>query len=126
MTLQNRDPVSRNVGTELLFENDRVRVWDMQLAPGESSELHHHDSDYVFAYVSPVRLESTEPGGEPKVSVFEDGYVQYNVVGRAGRTHRVRNVGEEAHRHVIVEILGPSVSEDTLPPEHNGRRSEPA
>ena len=28
-------PISDAVGTKLLFENDRVRVWDLRLAPGE-------------------------------------------------------------------------------------------
>jgi hypothetical protein len=28
---------SDRIGTELLFENDRVRVWDMVLEPGEAS-----------------------------------------------------------------------------------------
>jgi hypothetical protein len=33
---------STKVGTKLLFENDRVRVWEMRLKPGESSERHTH------------------------------------------------------------------------------------
>ena len=27
--------ISEKVGTRLLFENERVRVWDLQLAPGQ-------------------------------------------------------------------------------------------
>ena len=29
------DPVKDEVGTEVLYEDDRFKVWDMQLAPGE-------------------------------------------------------------------------------------------
>ena len=31
-----------DVGTAVLFENDRVRVWELTLAPGESSDTHEH------------------------------------------------------------------------------------
>ena len=40
--------ISRDVGTELLFENDRVRVKGKELAHGESSPYHRHESDYVY------------------------------------------------------------------------------
>lgn len=33
------------VGTKVLFENDNVRVWELDLAPGESSDIHQHDHD---------------------------------------------------------------------------------
>ena len=32
--------ISEDVGTKLLFENDRVRVWDLTLPPGESTGKH--------------------------------------------------------------------------------------
>ena len=31
-------PPTELVGTSLMFENERVRVWDLALAPGESLE----------------------------------------------------------------------------------------
>lgn len=40
--------VSPAVGTQLLFENERVRVWDLRLAPGESTGLHRHEHDYLY------------------------------------------------------------------------------
>lgn len=30
------------VGTGLILDNDRVRVWELSLAPGESLEKHIH------------------------------------------------------------------------------------
>ena len=32
-------PISEDVGSKLLFENDRVRVWDLTLAPCESTGM---------------------------------------------------------------------------------------
>ena len=36
------------VGTELLSENERVRVWIIRLAPGERAGLHRHVLDYFW------------------------------------------------------------------------------
>jgi len=39
------------IGTKLLMENDRVRIWELALAPGERSTLHEHDNDYIVVQV---------------------------------------------------------------------------
>lgn len=44
------------VGTALLFENDRVKVWEMDLEPGEDSGLHHHGHDYVLVVIDGDRI----------------------------------------------------------------------
>ena len=44
------EPTER-VGTRLLFENDRVRVWDLALAPGASLATHIHHVDYFFIVI---------------------------------------------------------------------------
>ena len=36
------------VGTKLVFENERVRVWEFTLQPGETIPAHTHDHDYFF------------------------------------------------------------------------------
>ncbi|HKM99636.1 MAG TPA: hypothetical protein VJX23_03915 [Candidatus Binataceae bacterium] len=35
------------VATRVAFENDDVRVWEMDLKPGEVCGLHHHTLEYV-------------------------------------------------------------------------------
>ncbi len=47
-------------GGQLLFENDRVRIWDIELDPGEKSALHTHLLDYVL-----VQIEGDEIGSNP-------------------------------------------------------------
>ena len=113
---------SNLVGKELLFENDRIRVWDMQLEPSEASDLHTHRSDYVYIYVTPTLMRLERPGEEDVVVASEDGFVQYRAVGREGLTHRVTNVGDELHRQIIVELLGESVVAKAADPETNERR----
>src|SRR5580693_7551189 len=40
-----------DVATTLLFENRVVKVWEMQLGPGEASALHRHDYPYLLCIV---------------------------------------------------------------------------
>ena len=46
------DRVLGDIATKLLFENDRVRVWEMQLEPGQRSDVHEHELDYIMIQVS--------------------------------------------------------------------------
>jgi beta-alanine degradation protein BauB len=41
------------VGTRLLSETDRVRVWEIRLAPGERIGFHRHVLDYFWTAVTP-------------------------------------------------------------------------
>jgi hypothetical protein len=44
------------VATKLLFENERVRIWEMRLGPGESGDVHRHDLDYVLVQIEGDRM----------------------------------------------------------------------
>ena len=115
------DKAGTNIGTELLFENDRIRVWDMVLQPGESSPYHRHEGDYVFVYVTPNRLTVYPDGREPFTADFDDNFVQYTEVGE-GIQHFIRNDSDQVHRQILIELKGPSRSHGPRPPEHNGRQ----
>ena len=43
--------ISEEAGTRLLFENERVRVWDLRLEPGQSTGLHRHKEDYLYVVI---------------------------------------------------------------------------
>jgi hypothetical protein len=40
------------VASHRLYEDDEVCIWQMDVAPGETYPHHHHDHDYVLAYLS--------------------------------------------------------------------------
>jgi quercetin dioxygenase-like cupin family protein len=119
-----QNQITTEIGTELLFENDRIRVWQMVLQPGEESPHHRHESDYVFVYTTPSRMTAFLEGQEPSTSDFDDGFVQYTAVG-PGTTHHIRNSGTIEHRQILVEFKGGSMSQTLQPPEHNGRTHAP-
>ena len=45
-----------DIATKLLLENDRVRIWEMRLEPGERSALHRHDNDYIMIQIDGDRM----------------------------------------------------------------------
>lgn len=100
---------SSNIGTKVLFENDKIRVWDFQLEPGQSTELHRHLHDYLFIYVTPDNeLSITVPNGKDYVQKSPDGHVGYFELPEkedVQMTHMATNSGKQHHRQVLVEFL---------------------
>ncbi len=45
------------IATRSLFENQDVRVWEMDVAPGDTFGLHHHTNDYVLYITSGANLQ---------------------------------------------------------------------
>ena len=97
---------SENVGTRLLFENDRVRVWDLALAPGESVGKHIHRLDYLLVIVNGGSLRHVDPENpdNDRDVHFEDNQVMFNQAN-GGKVHdELVNVGTEPYRNFVIEF----------------------
>ena len=97
-------PMTSQVGTKLLFENERVRVWDLCLQPGESTGLHRHASDYFYVVFGGGTLQGKEADGTDKpVQTMSDGEVHFREIdGEA--IHEAVNVGDQPWRNIVVEL----------------------
>lgn len=97
---------SEQVGTRLLFENDRVRVWDLALAPGEALEAHVHHLDFCFVVVQGGELRHVHPGdpAQDQPVRYEDGQVVFLEAGAGLVHHRLVNVGDRPYRNFVVEL----------------------
>jgi len=97
-----------DIGTKLLFEDDRVRIWEMALEPGDQTAPHRHDHDYYIIMVEgdgiagvPHAL-STGPSAEYiAVTDIKPGEV-YPM--KKGGIELARNVGTKFYREIIVEL----------------------
>jgi hypothetical protein len=95
------------IATELVYEDDHVRVWTHHLEPGEASPLHRHDHDYVIVNVDGDRI-AAEP--VPGSGSEYDEYIEADVPRgrtsflRKGGIERAINVGTQPYRTVIVEF----------------------
>ncbi len=99
---------TEHVGTRLLFENDRVRVWDLALAPGESLDKHIHRLDYVILVESGGLLRSADPDdpSNDRDIQFQDDQVEFRRVKDGKIDNRLTNIGTKRHRNYVIELKG--------------------
>lgn len=101
------------VATHLRFENEHVRVWEMDLAPRQICELHRHTFDYVLYILEGGRIAVESPG---MTSNRFPGQTTYELeVGAraisyvpAGGAESARNVSDAGRfREALFEIRRP-------------------
>jgi hypothetical protein len=96
-----------DVATKLLFENERVRVWEMRLGPGEEGDVHRHDLDYVLVQIEGDRMAVVP---EPDSGGAYRDYLEADVLpGNAifiarGVIEKAKNVGKRAYREILIEL----------------------
>src|SRR6516165_2977574 len=92
------------IATRSLFENKDVRVWEMDVAPGDTFGLHHHSNDYVLYITSGADLRVDDKDFGPYDFIGRDRSVFYI---KAGGTESFRNVGATPFREALIEIKRP-------------------
>jgi len=98
-----------SVGSKVLFENDRVRVWEMRLDPGQREALHKHELDYLMIQIHGDRVagefESDSGGTWGGESVVEGDVAPGTVLyAERGGIERAHNIGSEPFYEIIVEL----------------------
>jgi len=96
------------VGSKKIFENDRVRVWELRLSPGEESPVHRHDHDHLLIQVAGDRIAVVpEPDTQSRYKEYMEADVRPGevVFVRRGGVETARNVGEAPYREIIVELI---------------------
>jgi beta-alanine degradation protein BauB len=94
------------VGTRLLSETDRVRVWEIRLAPGERIGFHRHVLDYFWTAVTPGRARSHTEDGSVVEATYAAGDTRHFVYGRGEyKIHDLENVGDSDLWFTTVEFL---------------------
>ena len=104
------------VGSDVVFEDEKIKVWEFHLAPGERTPVHTHELEYVFYVLSGSTLEVFDADDKFLTSLdFADGDVlplrlengELIVVGdeatRLPATHWARNAGTTPYREVLIE-----------------------
>ncbi len=107
------------VGTEKVFENDKVIVWNFELAPGAVTPMHRHRHDYMWYAISGSSLQVFDENEKdlgtlevPTGAIFSLKLVgdEIEVLSEPGKgmrvpaTHRARNAGTTTYREVLVEF----------------------
>ena len=97
------DAASNPVGSKILFEDENVRVWEADVAPGDTLPIHLHDLDYVTVALTEGDVEVYEADGTVRTGHRMPGDVQVTKVG-SGQTHVLKNVGTEPYVNRIIEL----------------------
>lgn len=91
-----------DVGQDLLYEDDSVRVWGIALEPGDSQPFHFHRHPYVVISVGGDSNQVQTIFGETRDTFEPAG----NVVIRdeKGPIHRLVNISDTPYRCRLIEI----------------------
>lgn len=93
---------SHEVGTKLLFEDDQVRVWLLELAPGEATIWHEHECDYAFVVTQSGTVQCEYTDGQIESQLDDPvGSSQYR--GR-DTPHRLVNIGTKTYQNIVIEF----------------------
>lgn len=104
------------VGTNVVFEDDKIKVWEFNLEPGEQTPVHTHEMEYVFYVIEGTTLEVFDADNNYLTSLdVSAGEVvplrlegdELVIVGneslRVPATHSARNAGEKRYREILIE-----------------------
>jgi beta-alanine degradation protein BauB len=99
-------PENKQLGTSMWFENDRIRVWEVLLEPGERGAFHAHTTNYFWTVVEGSRGLQRFSDGTLVVRdyiVGETKYLEHSAEDFL--IHDLENVGDSRLRFVTVELL---------------------
>lgn len=98
-------PANREVGKRLLHENDRVKVWDITLEPGERVPFHCHALSYFWVCVEPGPGYQRRADGTARARDYRDGEVVFETLSEDDPAiHDLENRGAGRLRFVTVEL----------------------
>lgn len=101
-----------DVATKLLFENDRVRVWEMVLEPGQRSDWHRHDHPYLLCIIEGETIDARMASGRDLSIPAGAGTVYYVP---PGATEVAVNRSVTRFREVLIELKdGPFASDGRI------------
>jgi beta-alanine degradation protein BauB len=94
-----------DVANKLLFENELVRVWEMNLAPGERSDRHRHELPYLLCVLAGSRVDAeVESRGDVEIPV-QPGSVFFVP---PGATETAVNNSRDHFREILIELKKPA------------------
>lgn len=98
-----QDPLVVNAKTiRSRLENDRVRVLEAVLQPGEKEQMHSHPA-YVIYVIAGGKIRNHAADGTVTEGTMESGAVIY----REPLTHWAENIGTTEVHLVLVELKSP-------------------
>ena len=86
----------------LKIDNHYIRAFYVEVAPQQSTLMHHHGKDYMAVAFGHTEIDSVAPDGTVKHVVLEDGDVRYTP---AGLTHVATDKASTTFRNATIELM---------------------
>ena len=84
---------------KVILDNDRVRVLDVRIPPGQKVAMHSHPANVVY-YITDYKVKVTSPDGK---TVTREGKAG-TAVSSGPVTHAVENIGSKDLHLVQIEM----------------------
>ena len=95
------------IANRVLFENERVRIWEMRMPAGESGPVHEHVLDHILVQVAGDRMAVVpEPDTHGEYREYLEADVapgQVFFVERGG-IETAKNVGLREYHEILIEL----------------------
>ena len=106
------------VGTELLSESERVRVWMIRLKPGQRIGFHRHVLDYFWTSVTGGRGRQHVHDGTTVEYTYAPGETRHETYGLGEfKVHDLENLGDKEMVFMTIEHLQSANKPLPLPQE---------
>jgi hypothetical protein len=106
------------VGSELVSETDKVRVWTIRLQPGQRFGFHRHVLNYFWTAMTPCRGRQHLMDGSTVEYAYAPGETRHESYGPGEyKVHDLENVGDGDMVFMTVEFLDSANAPLALPEE---------
>jgi beta-alanine degradation protein BauB len=97
---------SEDLGTKLILENDRVRIWEHRVPAGETGPTHLHRRPYLSVVIRGTSGDTLDPNEDVlEHFTFAAGTVFWVGNEDLPETHALRNTGDDEILIVTTELL---------------------
>ena len=85
---------------KLLMENEKVRVLDILLKPGEKAPMHNHPNNHVVYVMADAKFKLTFPDGKSSEVDLKAGQTLWMEAG----SHATENTGTTEGHNLVIEL----------------------
>jgi beta-alanine degradation protein BauB len=84
----------------LLMENDKVRVLEVRLKPGQKAPMHNHPNDHVIYVMRDAKFKLSFPDGRSTEVDLNSGKILWMEAG----AHETENIGKTEGHNLVIEL----------------------
>jgi beta-alanine degradation protein BauB len=89
------------IGDKILFENDAIRVWSVELQPGHRQPWHQHHLPYLVVPLTKGKNKMTFDDGRERETEENPGEVLWR---EPGIPHELLNISDWEYSNVLIEV----------------------